>query len=417
MSRRCFALPKYQGPHKSGERAYCRYKGKTIYFGKFGSEESEAEFKRFIKAILDGQDKPQDAVRRPDGHPVAYLVERYLTWAKGYYEREYTSIREACRHLIKLHADTPIVHFGPLALKAVRQAMIDGDWARSHINHQVHRLRRMFRWGVGEEIVPPNIIVALGAVQSLTLGHTDAREAEPVPPVEDAVVETTLPYLSPLVATMVRVQRAAGMRPGEVCAMVASEIDRSGPIWFYSPVKHKNAWRKKQRLIAIMPWVQAELQPYLDRAGDGYVFSPAAMWQERVAASRVKSRSSNKQRKIKLNRRYRERYRTESYAQAVGYGIAKANAAINEENKKTGGNVALIPAWTPGQMRHTAADEADSVAGPGAAQKLLGHSHASTTAIYLEQSKVELTEVANKLTAARAAKAAQEQTNGDCASR
>ena len=46
--------------------------------------------------------------------------------------------------------------FGPLGLKAVRQKMIEKGWCRTHINHQVNRVRRMFRWGVP---APPFTIV------------------------------------------------------------------------------------------------------------------------------------------------------------------------------------------------------------------------------------------------------------------
>jgi hypothetical protein len=46
-----------------------------------------------------------------------------------------------------------------------------------------------------------------------------APELPPVRPVDDEVVEATLPYLPEIVADMVRLQRLTGARPGEVCGL------------------------------------------------------------------------------------------------------------------------------------------------------------------------------------------------------
>ena len=53
-----------------------------------------------------------------------------------------------------LTAPPPPAEFGPLALKNVRQAMIDAGRSRTSINKDVHRIRRMFRWAVEEELYP-----------------------------------------------------------------------------------------------------------------------------------------------------------------------------------------------------------------------------------------------------------------------
>ncbi len=54
-------------------------------------------------------------------------------------------------------------------------------------------------------------------------------------PVEDSTVEATLPYLSAVVADMIRLQRLTGMRPGEVCAVRPCDVDRSEEVWTYRP--------------------------------------------------------------------------------------------------------------------------------------------------------------------------------------
>ena len=48
---------------------------------------------------------------------------------------------------------------------------------------------------------------------------------------------------------MGRVQLLAGCRPNEVMRMTPRQIDRSGDVWRYQPIKHNNAWRAKTRTI------------------------------------------------------------------------------------------------------------------------------------------------------------------------
>ena len=96
--------------------------------------------------------------------------------------------------------------------------MVDAGMCRTNINRTVHRIKRVFSWGVENELVPPAVYQALQAVSSLRAGRTDARESDPVLPVDEGTVNGTLPHLSRVVADMVRLQLLCGMRPGEVCA-------------------------------------------------------------------------------------------------------------------------------------------------------------------------------------------------------
>ncbi len=65
------------------------------------------------------------------------------------------NIRLAFRPLCELHGDTLARDFGPLALQAVRQVMIDSGLCRSEVNKRVRHVVRAFKWAVGEEIDPP----------------------------------------------------------------------------------------------------------------------------------------------------------------------------------------------------------------------------------------------------------------------
>ncbi len=75
----------------------------------------------------------------------------------------------------------------------------------------------------------------------------------PVLPVDDATVEATLPFLSTVVADMIRFQRLTGCRPGEVCGIRPMDVDRSGEVWVYRPASHKTEHHGKERFIFIGP--------------------------------------------------------------------------------------------------------------------------------------------------------------------
>ncbi|MEZ6126007.1 MAG: hypothetical protein R3C49_23000 [Planctomycetaceae bacterium] len=113
----------------------------------------------------------------------------------------------------ELYSQQDVTEFGPLALKTVRQRMIDKGWCRQYINRQVNRIRRMFRWGVENELVPATTLHALQAVAPLKQGRTEATDAEPIKPVPDEHVDAVLPYVSPQVAAMINLQRLTGSSP------------------------------------------------------------------------------------------------------------------------------------------------------------------------------------------------------------
>ena len=146
---------------------------------------------------------------------------------------EAANIRIALRPLLTLYAELPAAEFSPKKLDAVRQRMVAHGHCRAKVNHHVQRLRRMFRWGVEKELVPPAVLHGLAALAGLRAGRSAARETAPVAPVPEADVEATLPHLSRVVAAMVRLQRLFGMRPGEVCRMSIAEIERCGDVWLY----------------------------------------------------------------------------------------------------------------------------------------------------------------------------------------
>jgi integrase len=98
---------------------------------------------------------------------------------------------------------------------------------------------------------------ALVAVRGLKKGRSEARETEPVRPVDDAMIDAVLPHLPPVVADMLRLQQLTGMRSGEVCQMRPADIDRSASEWTYTPMTHKTERHGRDRVIFLGQRAQA----------------------------------------------------------------------------------------------------------------------------------------------------------------
>ena len=304
----------------------------------------------------------------------------YLRYAEGYYvkhdkpTREFGLIKEACSELRKLYELYLVDDFGPLCLQALREEMIEMGWSRKHVNKQISRIRRMFRWGVAQEFVKAETYLALKAVADLKAGRTRATEHQPVRPVSDDLVQQTITELSPVVRDMVAFQRLTGCRPTEVCLLRPGVIDRSGDVWFYTPDTHKTEHQGKPRVIPIGPRAQRVITPYLDRPDSQFCFDP-----RETPAARSNAR---------------ERYTKDSYGRAVRRAVHRINT---RRIKKLGPNATLLEVWSPNRLRHSAATEIRKRYGIEGAQVVLGHSSADITQVYAERNQQLATKVAREL--------------------
>jgi len=251
--------------HRARNCAVVILHGQNHYLGPYGSPESHEKYARLIAEWHAGGNR--------DGQPVAAtvfnetisvseLILAYWRFAKSHYQRAgkptgtLVGIRVAVRPLHRLYGSTSAGDFGPKKLKAVRRHMVDLGLSRSVINSRIGRIKRMFKWAVAEELVAPSVHHGLQAVAGLTFGRTTARETEPVRPVPDLYVAAILPFVTPIVAAMVRLQRLTGMRSGELVIMRPCDIDISGDIWVYEPSDHKGRWRGHPKQIPLARIIQ-----------------------------------------------------------------------------------------------------------------------------------------------------------------
>ena len=201
--------PKYR-LHKASGQALVQLAGQRFYLGKYGTPESLEAYHRAVLNFHATGALPEVAkatIEASGGVRVEEVLSRYLTHAEKYY-RDPTGKQTPELHCValalapvrKLYEGTEAAKFGPLALQAVRQAMIEKRWSRKNINRAVSRVVRMFRWASQNELVPPALYHGLKSVEGLKAGRSDAKETEPVKPVPQAYVDAVLAKDGPLVA-------------------------------------------------------------------------------------------------------------------------------------------------------------------------------------------------------------------------
>lgn len=339
MSRRQ-SLPSYT-LHRPSSQARVRIQGRDIYLGPYDSAESRERYAQLLLNLARQQQSPAVNGRWSECPElkVKELVLKYCLFAEEYYgtkSKEFRTMRDALKPLVRLFGNSLANDFGPRDLKLIRQSLIEKDICRPEINRRISRIRRAFRWATSEELIPPAVIHGLASIQGLARGRSGAREPDAVKPVPDDAVEKTLPFCSPQIRAMIQLQRLAGMRPAEVTIMRGCDIDRSADVWTYRPERHKSSHLGIEKKVCIGPQAQAILLPFLDRPEMSYLFSPreAEAWRNeqraekrnpnrktRIFPSELKARERRKAlvRTRVSKRAKRVRFDTDSYRRAVVY--------------------------------------------------------------------------------------------------
>ena len=234
------SLPRYR-KHKASGQALVTIAGRDHYLGPHNSKASRLQYDRLISEwLLTGR---RDSFGASQSElTVAGLLHAFLDHAKGYYgegaKSEFFHYRRVARALKKLYVATAAASFGPLQFKTVRQRFVDEGCSRRYVNACMNRVARIFRWGAAESLIPATVPQALGMVDGLRRGRTEAPETAPILPVDDEAVAATLEHLPQVVADMVRVQKLTGARPAETCLMRPCDINQADEVWVYIPMKH-----------------------------------------------------------------------------------------------------------------------------------------------------------------------------------
>lgn len=422
-------IPSYR-LHRASGQAIVTLSGKDIYLGRHDTPASHRKYEQVVSEWLANHRQPPASSKtgaEPDtaGLNVESLFVAYWRYCQSYYvgrdgapSKECLNIRDALRPMVITFGDKLVSHIRPSVLQATRNMMIDSGLARKTINARVNRIRRMFRWGVENDLVPPSVLHGLQAVSPLKKGRGGVRESPPVKPVPEESIEAVLPFLPPTLQAMVRVQQYSGMRPGELVIIRSCDIDMSGQIWSYCPPLHKTEYLGYARTVYLGTRAQEFLAPYLKHDLESYIFSPRQAMQERHQKRPQHRRQVNRHRLTR--RKLSERYTPGSYLRAIYYACDQAfppppplARIVDKQGKRESDRVRrqrLTKAqlkelrqwqsdhrWHPNQLRHNAATYLRKEFGIEAARVVLGHRSAGVTEIYAEVDQEKAIDIISKV--------------------
>lgn len=418
--KKSFVAPQirsYQGD------AIIRFGGLKFYLGQWDGQGTPPRdvLVRYLRTVAELEEQFQrgEPARRleppPEDLPTDVAIELYLQFLEndpegyrlpdGSLSPEFAKTERALKVLSALYGDTRLADFRARHLKSCRRAMLSASWwkppadnpkarparpwCRALANAATARVVRFFAWCEAEELLEKGATEHLRTLKRLkehVRENDDDRKT-----VADDVVQATLPYLSPPVAAMVRLQRLTAARPSELARLRPRDIKIRGAMWIYQPKKHKTAGKKVRRTIPFGPAAQILLAPFIAGRDPGdYCFKPEESFEwcmsERarnagknrktpVYPSELKRRAkAKKQRQKNPQRKFAAKFDRVTYRQAIHQGIRRA--------QRTG---VVIPRWNPYALRHARLTEIQLEHGWEAAAAAAGHTSFSMTTVYCHQ--------------------------------
>jgi hypothetical protein len=142
---------------------------REILLGRWDSPESKAEYARIIGELAADQGRfiQQQKDRAATGDlMVNALIVAFWKHAEQHYGQprmrspttELLNLKDALHLLRSMYGRTRACELGPVALRAIRQRMIEDALSRTTINARINRIRRVFRWGVSVELIPASVL-------------------------------------------------------------------------------------------------------------------------------------------------------------------------------------------------------------------------------------------------------------------
>ena len=251
-------------------------------FGTWGSAQAEKEYSRWAAEWYACQGTAAPPPEQGHVLSVAGLIALCLDWAAQHYRKhdqptsEVAGFEAALSGLNDLYGDTAAADFGPTQLRALQASWVTKGLSLSTCNKYLHRAIRCFQFGAGRGLVPPSVPAALAHVEYLQRGRSAARPPQKITAAPDATIEAILPHLhtdpdrQAVLSALVRLQRATGMRPGEVLELRPEDLDRTQVPWLYCPASGGKAYHHdKDRRVWLGPRAREILTPWLETAKEG----------------------------------------------------------------------------------------------------------------------------------------------------
>jgi hypothetical protein len=129
------SLPSYRRHKQSGQAIVTLPDGiggrRDVLLGKYGSATSRKEYDRVISEWIGNGRRLRVAVS--SSLSINELALAYWNHAKAYHgwngnRGDYHNLKAVLRIVKAMYGTTPAQEFGPIALKACRQRMLEQDW-------------------------------------------------------------------------------------------------------------------------------------------------------------------------------------------------------------------------------------------------------------------------------------------------
>lgn len=349
--------------------------GKNVFhrLGREGDPDIQEKFLEFQHQLFQ-----RKKIVPKDGVTVAMLFLKYIELRlPKLHVTDQAHVRKVLGLLLDEFGNTPTDDFDSVAYRRAQEIVAceglrkaDGKkvWSFSHVNKLLKYLVAVLKWGVSRKLFSAANLLEIKTVEPVGKGDEvyELEVNEPRTEVPDHVILESLKYLTPILRDMVRIQRIAGMRPSEVCALRVEHV-LSAKDGVIEVREHKTARFGTRRYYAFTPDEMRILKRRCSGKGfDEYVFTPRDAYLEAVEGQAIAPEKLDK-----ALARYGEKYDSHAYGRA----IKRKLDAAREQGAK-------IPHWTPYQIRHTFVTENSLKYGMEMASSLAGHKSLRTTEIY-----------------------------------
>ena len=344
---------------------------------------------------------------------VGELLGKYIAYVKKTTRptrtnREHADLQftKRVQRFLEHYHSWPVADFGPDELLEVQNALVKYQYVRGKkkkrytrrgVNDVIKWIRKIWKWGMGRQLITPEQVQGLEEVKPLRMGDTQAPDNHKRVRITDEEFWKVVNAVSGVVGDMLQLIWYTAMRPYEVCDMRPFDILCDDPdCWLYIPGrdqtpvgKHKTTRFERAKVIPLTQKCQEILKLRIKNFNSKeYIFNPKEALQEFF-----EKKSAN--RKTPLN--HGNRPGTNRKRHPMIKPSEKYDHHALRNACKRGCIRAGVEVFVPYDLRRTKATGTRSILGKEAAKVLLGHTKTDTTDIYLLEEVQEAMKVAKLL--------------------
>ena len=322
---------------------------------------------------------------------VGELLDKYFVYAKKTIRsirssKEHPDLRfiKRAKQFLGPYHSWPISNFGPDELYDVQNALVEYKYVsgkkkkrytRRGVNDIVNWIRKIWKWGMGRQLITAEQVQGLEEVKSLRMGDTKALDNPKRGRITEEDFWKVVNAVNSVIGDMLQLIWYTAMRPYEVCDMRPFDILIDDPdCWLYIPGRdrtpvgqHKTTRFERVKVIPLTSKCQRILKSRIkDFKSKRYIFSPKEAVQKFL-----EKKSANRKTPLTCgNRPGTNRKKHPMIKPGKQYDHHALRAACKRGCERTG-----VEVFVPYDLRRTTATGTRSILGKEAAKVLLGHTN------------------------------------------